>query len=351
MLEKIIFQVVIRDFKNHLTLTGMFYIFCYMDNSELFDDSLSPCMEDEWRHGPSTADMCCFREEGWMGPFKLLSAEGVRRVMDEYRTCRIRFHHSMPGAAGTSQFDEQAGTSQFNEQKCLWMKSMHIYLPLFARIVSHPAVVEKVAAVLAQPLIAWGTTIVQRGPGEVHRWHGDVEHYDWEGVSAFLGLAGISAGSSLKVVTGSHRFGNLPQAFGHLSDDQIQEKASRLYPAATVKTIEVSEGGFFLFAGKLWHGSSNRSQETRSAMLAQYASSSARIRIPLNFDEPVKWDTYRPPCLLVKGRPDDQHANQPNDQRANQPDDQRANPIVRVDDVTRDGATASAGKPGKGFVR
>jgi hypothetical protein len=300
-----------------------------MDYSELFDDSLSPCMEDEWRHGPSAADMCCFREEGWMGPFKLLSAEGVRRVMDEYRACRIPFHHSMPGAAGTSQFDEQ---------KCLWMKSMHIYLPLFARIVSHPAVVEKAAAVLAQPLIAWGTTIVQRGPGEVHRWHGDVEHYDWEGVSVFLGLAGISAGSSLKVVTGSHRFGNLPQAYGHLSDEQIQEKAGRVYPAATLKTIEVSEGEFFLFAGKLWHGSSNRSRETRSAMLAQYASSSARIRIPLNYDEPVRWDTYRPPCLLVKGQPDDRG------------DEPGANRVVRADDVMRDAATASAGTHGKGFV-
>jgi ectoine hydroxylase-related dioxygenase (phytanoyl-CoA dioxygenase family) len=69
--------------------------------------------------------------------------------------------------------------------------------------------------------------------------------------------------------------------------------------------IPVKPGGFFLFDGRLWHGSDNTGPNIRLAMIIHYSRPDVRVQIPLNFDAPVHWHESRPPCVLVSG--EDRH--------------------------------------------
>jgi ectoine hydroxylase-related dioxygenase (phytanoyl-CoA dioxygenase family) len=87
---------------------------------------------------------------------------------------------------------------------------MHAYLPAYGRLASHPAIVARVASILGPDVIAWGMTTSTVRPGQRHRWHVDVEHRRWPGVSVFVGLRNMARGSSLKVISGSHRLEESP---------------------------------------------------------------------------------------------------------------------------------------------
>jgi ectoine hydroxylase-related dioxygenase (phytanoyl-CoA dioxygenase family) len=180
---------------------------------------------------------------------------------------------------------------------------MHAYVPEYYDAVCHPAVVGRVASILGPDVIAWGLTLIQSVPGNVHRWHVDVEHRHWDGVSVYMGLENITPQSSLLVVEGSQDIPEPPQAFGQITDDAAALKAARSrVPGAEVRTVGLQPGQFFLFAGRLWHGSHNTGDQVRVAMIAHYSRPDADVRIPLSFDDPVRWHGWRPPCILVAGR-------------------------------------------------
>jgi hypothetical protein len=50
--------------------------------------------------------------------------------------------------------------------------------------------------------------------------------------------------------------------------------------------------------GRQWHGSRNVTSRPRTALLLQYSSAQADIKIPLTFDEPPAWHAV-PPLRLV----------------------------------------------------
>ena len=103
------------------------------------------------------------------------------------------------------------------------------------------------------------------------------------------------------MISGSQDLAVLPQSLGKLSDDAALAESRRWQPASELITMDLKPGEFFLFDGRLWHGSRNRGWRSRSAIIAQYARPDARIAIPLSFDRPVRWHSYQPPCLLVRG--------------------------------------------------
>jgi hypothetical protein len=92
-----------------------------------------------------------------------------------------------------------------------------------------------------------------------------------------------------------------PQVFGVTDDASALAAAKAQALEAKVVRVPVRPGEFFLFHGQLWHGSHNTGDNTRIAMIIHYSRPDARVRIPLNFDDPVRWHPWQPPCVMVSG--------------------------------------------------
>lgn len=241
----------------------------------------------------SAGELAAFARNGWAGPFPLLSSHGVEMAGEAH-------------AASLGRFLTEAETGRCRAPDAFveraWFKSLHARVPLFAEIAAHPAIVGRLNQILGADVMLWGTSVTVREPGQVHRWHVDVEHRMWPGVTAFIGLQNTTLASTLKVIGGSHRFAAMPQELGVRSDADALAAAKRLgLPDASITEVDLNAGEFFIFDGPLWHGSQNRGEQTRTALLAQYARPNVRVAIPVSWNHPIRWHPSRPPCLMVSG--------------------------------------------------
>ena len=232
----------------------------------------------------TNSELFQFENRGWIGPYPLLNEQGVRRITIMGKEANNKF------ALGPQMSCERP-----------WFKSMHAYVPEFFDIANHPAIVNRIKAVLGPDLIVWGLCITIRRPGQVHRWHVDVEHRRWPGVTVFLGLKGTSQKSTLKMISESHKINAMPQELKIKSDAAAVEKAQEFQPSSQLVAVNLNEGEFFIFDGLLWHGSHNTDKQSRMAMVIHYSRPNVRVQIPLNWDEPIVWSSTSPPCVLVSG--------------------------------------------------
>lgn len=226
--------------------------------------------------GLSSVELRLLGQQGWTGPYSLLSCEGVAWARHSRKKADVNFRRK-------NLLRTQRQNNAFSQSP--WHKSMHAYLPSFCEIASHPAIVSRIVSVLGRDVIAWGVGISTVRPGQRHRWHVDVERQRWPGVTIFLGLKDISQKSSMKVISGSHRIAPSPQMIGVDDDVDALATSRRLDPRSELVTVAIKEGEFFIFDGRLWHGTHNTSWKWRSAVIAQYARPDAPIAIPLNYDE------------------------------------------------------------------
>jgi hypothetical protein len=244
----------------------------------------------------STEERARFEHDGWVGVYPLLSSAEV------HRACELR-DRLLPRVTHPDQMAQSVHPEAFERR--LWFKSMHALAPEYYDVACHPAIVGRVASVLGPDLIAWGLTLTRSAPGGVHRWHVDIEHMHWPGLSVYIGMEHNDQDSTLKVLEGSQRMGARPQAFGVDDDASALAAVQAKAPEAKIVRTPVQPGEFFLFHGQLWHGSHNTGGKTRIAMIIHYSRPDARVRIPLNFDDPIRWHPSQPPCVLVSG--EDRH--------------------------------------------
>jgi non-heme Fe2+,alpha-ketoglutarate-dependent halogenase len=231
-------------------------------------------------------DLSAYKTNGWVGSYAFLSAEEVNQITLAY-------------LAKKNKFILPSSLAMLSDEK-VWFKSMHAIIPEVRKVVTHPAIVEKVKSILGNDVMLWGSTITTRVPEQNHRWHVDVEHLNWPGVSVFIGLSGASPLSTLKVVSKSHCINELPPKICG-SDDLVKEHAQKFMDSPEIVSVNVNEGDFFIFDGLTWHGSENLSKKVRFSIIAQYTVPSSKIEIPANFDEPITWLDSQPPCILVSG--------------------------------------------------
>ncbi len=243
--------------------------------------------------GLSPDERSRFDADGWIGNFPLLSAAEAQRLCALWKQEVGKFTY--PDNHGLE------GRPLAFEQRP-WFKSMHVYIPEYFALTSHPSIVERVASVLGPDLIAWGVTTILLKPGQAHRWHVDLEHVQWPGVSVFIGVQGNATATNLKVITRSHRVAELPQKLGVDSDAAALTACRARAGDCSLEVMDVKVGEFSLFDGRLWHGSGNTTAQPRIAIIAQYARPDASIGIPLNWDDPIRWHPEPPPCVLVRGR-------------------------------------------------
>jgi hypothetical protein len=240
----------------------------------------------------SETEKAHFEKWGWVGPFPLLTPAEVGDLSQVYANSADQFltGQDLPAIASNDPLPK------------FWAKSLHAHIPEFRRLIQHPDLVERVASVLGPNVIAWGVSVTTRQPGQVHGWHVDVEHRRWRGITAFIGLTGTSPKSTLQLIPGSHRFDVMPQTLEAYDDAAALAAARKISADSEIVSVPVHEGEFFLFDGPLWHGSTNVGNVTRLAVIAQFAPPSDRIAIQMTCDEPVRWHSSKPPCVLVKGQ-------------------------------------------------
>jgi hypothetical protein len=244
--------------------------------------------------GLSSAELTRYEQDGWLGVYPLLTPEGV------IYTCQVR-ERVINGFTGPDWLARSRDAKDLELRP--WFKSMHAYVPTFYDITCHPAIVGRVASILGPDVIAWGATLLRAPVGVTHRWHVDVEHRYWDGVSVFIGLENIEPRSTLKVLRGSHRIPEPPLAYGVTDDDaQALEVGRSMVPESEIVAVPVRPGEFFIFAGRMWHGSRNSGTLPRIAMIIHYSRPDAHIRVPTNWNEPIVWHPARPPCVLVAGQ-------------------------------------------------
>ncbi len=241
--------------------------------------------------GLSPGELKTFQRDGWIGPFPLLSAKGIKAAEKTYYRIYRKFRIKKEGDFLDPDF--------FKAKP--WLKSMQAHVPEYYDIARHPAIVERVASLLGPDLIAWSLVLNLYRPGEFHRWHVDVEHRRWKGVTVFLGLRNITPKSTLKVISRSHRMDKIPQELGIKDDESALAACRKADQDAALTAVPLGEGDFFIFDGPLWHGSKNETFRTRGAMIIQYCRPDQKIEIPMTLDPPVLWHPVSPSCVLVKG--------------------------------------------------
>jgi hypothetical protein len=228
---------------------------------------------------------------GWSGPYRLLADAEQRTLLAE--CLRIRDRFSMP--TNSRSHDQHTG---FLARR--WFKSMHVFSAPLLSLVRRPEIVSRITPILGPDVIAWGCTLIQRSPGQTHRWHVDVEHLAWKGATVFVGLQN-SRHAGLKFMNGSHMQDLVPQVDRIQSDLEALRVAQLRDRASTISEPMIDDGSFVLFDGRVWHSSHNQSPADRYSVIIQYATASARVRIPMNWDPPISWHANPPTCALVAG--------------------------------------------------
>lgn len=258
--------------------------------------------------GLSEAELQDFRARGVSGTFRhpLLGtgSQHARRIVEAYS--RLEKSLAFPGPTHVDMERRLDGGA-------LWFQSTFSVVPEIRDVVSHPALVERVASILGDDLLVWATTVARKRPGDVHSWHTDTAR--WEGVTAFIGLDGMSLQTVVKVMSHTHRlqaspfdliesaqFTNAVRESPLTDEETVVEAARTLEPKAEIVAHDLHDGEFFLFDGCAWHGSRNTGGATRYALAVFYARPDADIRIPTAFGREPVWYAHKPPCLLVRGK-------------------------------------------------
>ena len=238
-----------------------------------------------------------FKENGYLGPLPFFSQQDAETLASEIER-QIAINPLLKQRRPKLKDDSIQRSKENSDNNppwplgtpAYWSKTMHILIPEVAAIGRSEKLLCFVKDLLGPDILLWGAQLVKKPPKETHRWHVDVEHIAWEGVTFWLPLYGVSSKSTIKFIPGSHQFNFIPQTFTSqidLEDDEALLNVVReTYPDAKIVSMHIAPGEFVLFAGKTWHNTINRSNVTRAALIFQYCRPDARVRIPLNFEIP-----------------------------------------------------------------
>jgi uncharacterized cupin superfamily protein len=229
-----------------------------------------------------------FASQGFLAPVPLYTAHQCKLILSHFRSATLPDPH-------------------------VWSKGYATCDRFIYDIATRPALLDVLKQILGRDIVLWGASLVERDPEQVHAWHTDIESSSGSGgfASVWVGLENTSAGSSLQLISGSHRFGKPIQQVMRESGVSrldtapatVANWASKIDPDAQLVQPAVRDGEAIVFDGRLWHGSKNSSGRKRAALLLQYVKSDTPVFIPDlgNLEWPFHFTAKRPPAILVSG--------------------------------------------------
>ena len=227
----------------------------------------------------STAEIDQFHDQGYLGPYAALTPDQMADVREH--------------------IDSRVLTSDGPNPRTR-LQSRHMDSKVVFDLASHPAILDRMAALYGPDLILWATNFFNKEPGGSEiPWHQDLNYWPLEpllNISAWIAIDDVRVDNScVQIIPGSHKKvlhhvkSREGMAFGEEADPDA-------FGTAGLLNMEMNPGEFFLFNEKLLHHSEpNRSQRRRLGM-------SVRVTLPI-----VKIQQDIPPlhpghrAVLVRG--------------------------------------------------
>ena len=237
---------------------------------------------------PSNASRTVFERRGFLGPLPVLTAW----------QCELFVRHLNRGA---------------HIAPAVWEKGRAINDYLFYDIATRPELLGILRLLLGENIILWGASVQIRQPRRVHPWHTDIEtsRRDMRSASVWIGIENTSQDSSLHLISGSHRLGYTIQemtkqrglARGEGSAQMIEAWAKEIDRSAHFVKPIMADGEAIIFDGRLWHGTENKRQDERAALLLQYTAAEEKISLPdlSQLEWPFQFRSERPPTIVISG--------------------------------------------------
>lgn len=246
-----------------------------------------------------------FHENGHWGPIDLLNDSITENLLAEFEICTKKYTYLGP------ESDDNYSINDYWKDlgsDVHWFKSLHLLMPSVRKLAYHPKLITLITQILGDNVILWGSQIIQKAPGDDHKWHVDVETFKWPSVNVWIGLENTNENASLKIISKSHTFNHTPQmlcdeeGLNLIDDGKIIKAALRLNNGAKLFVPNCKNGQAVFFYGKAWHGSFNQTNKLRTAILLQYSTPASKIQIPMTFTNPIIWHSFCPPCLMICGK-------------------------------------------------
>ena len=238
-----------------------------------------------------------FKRDGFLGPVPVLTAEECAELAAHLASDEC----PAPG---------------------VWEKGRALTDERLRKLAADPRILKLLTPLLGENIILWGASVARRKPGQVHRWHSDIESAAPDGrfATIWLGIENTSKDTSLRVIAGSHLCGKSVQQcqaengrdFMDTPTEAVVEWARSQNPKAKLVDPEPADGDAIIFDGRTWHGSHNRSDEQqRAALILQYAATGTRVGMPDRrvASWPFKFLDEPAPAIVVRGSL--QHTGEP----------------------------------------
>ena len=251
-----------------------------------------------------------FQTFGFVGPFRFIEPEGVDFVTKELAQEKAKFFFLNRILSRFPGMKQKLLVKRWGKAK--WHKGIHAISPKIYQASADCAITDRVASIIGEDIILWGSLMLTVKPSDNPSWHVDAECREWdlgEGASVWLALSNVDQESCMRVITRSHNLTVSPEELKHngldIYDDKAVLKAVKKFePESECVSVHTKPGEFFIFARNLWH-TGGKGSKTRNSLLLQYSRPTTTIRKPLTFDPPVKWDSRAVPCTLVRSKHQD----------------------------------------------
>lgn len=187
-----------------------------------------------------------------------------------------------------------------------WNKATHLISKTILDIASDRRILKITKDLLGDNILLWGSEIIQQEPGAKHRWHRDVEHEEWAGITFWIGLDNLDKNSSISFITKSNQLIASPQHFledlNLMGSKDIIKKAKAINSDCMLVCFSPDVGEFFFWDGPMWHATLNTGNKIRTALILQFCSSSYLPRQPKTFDIPPQFYKQPVPSVLMNGK-------------------------------------------------
>jgi ectoine hydroxylase-related dioxygenase (phytanoyl-CoA dioxygenase family) len=228
----------------------------------------------------SDEEIADYHRDGVIGPFTLCSP-------DEMEGYREKIEREVIGQP--PQWKYQGANA---DSPCHYR---HLDCPVIHELCSHPAIVERLAALYGPDLLLWRTSVLLKAPGSAEGkrfpWHQDGTYFKLvpeANISFWLAIdPATEENGCVQLLAGSHT--TLFPTTDSDSDDFLgsMSKLDGLDTSGAVKMI-LRPGQFFIFSERTLHSSEpNRSNSTRKCLVGRVVPTFVKIDRPFERAEGV----------------------------------------------------------------